>query len=320
MKTGGDKGAALLTVLLLVAVMSALIAVAFDRVSLGIHRERNRASSDEVRLDLISAEAIALGRIDQLTSSEDRSGGWHGRTISVPVPGGVVRAKLLDGGNCFNLNALVRPLPDGRFEAQPLAINQFARLLQLSGMASSDAGAVAQASTDWIDSDTQPLPGGAEDSFYVRLANGYRTANRTMIDKSEWRAVAGVTPDLYDRMAPLLCALPDQNLPGYNVNTLSPAQSVLVTAILPEAVRTEQVRLALGNRPVAGFASAQAFLAQPSLRGALAPGEASIQLQTRSTWFRLDLSGNRADFSVSEVALFDGRLRPARLVRRSYGD
>ena len=320
MKAGNDKGAALLTVLLLVAVMSALIAVSFDRVSLAIHRERNRSSSDEVRLNLISAEAIAISRIDQLTASNSRSGEWQGRSITVPVPSGTIRARLRDGGNCFNLNALVSPLPDGRYVAQPVAIVQFARLLQLSGMAAGNAASLAHASTDWIDSDGIALPGGAEDSYYTRLANGYRTANRIMVDKSEWRAVAGVTADLYNQIAPLLCALPDQKLPGYNINTLSPGQSPLIAAILPASVSAEQVRIALANRPAGGFDSAQAFLSQPSLRGALPPGEASIQLQTRSSWFQLELLGSLSDFSLSETALIDGRLRPARLVRRSYGE
>ncbi len=315
-----DRGAALLTVLLLVAVMSALIAVSFDRVSLAIHRERNRANSDEIRLDLVSAEAIALSRIGQIAADADQSGAWQGRGVSVPVPGGAVRAIVLDGGNCFNLNALVRPLPDGQFEAQPVAIAQFTRLLELSGVTAAEASAVAQASADWIDSNSSTQPGGAEDESYSRLPKPYRTANTLMIDKSEWRAVLGVNSELYGRMAPLLCALPDTALPAYNINTLAPAQSALIAAILPAGVNPAQIKAALAARPAGGFSSYQALLAQAGLGNQAPPGEAAIQLQTRTNWFQLDLTGTLGDLEMAETALIDGRLRPARLVRRSYGE
>jgi general secretion pathway protein K len=304
MNVRDDRGAALLTVLLLVAVMSALIAVSFDRVSLAIHRERNRSSSDEVRLDLISAEAIAVSRISQLTASADQSGGWQGQPVSVPVPGGKVSAMLVDGGNCFNLNALVHPLADGAYEQQPVAIAQFSRLLELSGVRPTVAVSISQATADWIDSDTATLPAGAEDSAYSRLSSPYRTANTLMVDKSEWRAVAGVKADLYERLSPLLCALPDTALPAYNINTLYPSQSVLIAALWAGGVTPAQINAALRNRPADGFDSQAA----------------SIQIHTRTNWFRLELVGELAEFQLRETGLIDGRLRPARLVRRSFGE
>jgi general secretion pathway protein K len=323
-KDASERGAALITVLLLVAVMSALIAVSFDRLGLALRRERNRSTAEEVRLDMISSEAIALDRITQLQSIDQAKtpvgAAWQDVPVSVPIPGGQIIARLRDGGNCFNLNSLVTTQPDGTFSAQPAAISQLSRLLELSGVTTSDAGSIAVSAADWIDSDTLPQPGGREDEGYTKLAVPYRTGNGIMQDAGELRAVAGMTPDLFARLKPLLCAYPETILSGYNVNTLTARQAPLVAAMFPSGVTSEMVLAALRNRPVNGFGAVQDFLTQPSLRTAGSSGLATVQLRLRSSWFSLELMARLNDSDFSETALIDGRFQPARLVRRSYGE
>jgi general secretion pathway protein K len=319
-----ERGAALITVLLLVAVMSALIAVSFDRLGLALRRERNRSTAEEVRLDMMSAETIALDRITQLQSidqSKTPAGtAWQDVPVRVPIPSGQIVARLRDAGNCFNLNSLVSTLPDGEFAAQPSAISQFSRLLELSGVNSSDAGSIAVSAADWIDSDTIPQPGGREDEGYTSLAVPYRTGNGLMQDTGEILAVAGMNPDLFARLKPLLCAHPETTFSGYNVNTLTALQAPLVAAMFASGVSNDMVLAALRNRPVNGFNSAQDFLAEPSLRAAGPSGLATVQLRLRSSWFRLELMAILNDSDFSETALIDGRFQPARLVRRTYGE
>jgi len=43
-------------------------------------------------------------------------------------------------------------------------------------------------------------------------------------------------------------------------------------------------------------------------------------LGLRSQWFQLDLDARLADATVHETALFDARIEPVRLVRRSFGE
>jgi general secretion pathway protein K len=324
MKGSSERGAALITVLLLVAVMSALIAVSFDRLGLALNRERNRSIAEEVRLDMFSAEAIAVQRVTQLQSVDPSKtpGGrdWQDVPVIVPIPGGVVSARLVDGGNCFNLNALVTTQPDGKFVAQPAAILQFARLLEISAVPSATAVSIATATSDWIDSDTIPQPGGAEDEAYAGSSPSYRTANALMHDAGEIRAVAGMTDALFQRMKPFLCALPETDMPGYNVNTLTARQAPLVAALYPAGVSTEAVLTALRNRPAGGFAAAQDFWSQPSLRSAEASGLVTTQLRLRSSWFRLNLMAQVSDSEFEETALIDGRFLPARVVRRTLGE
>ncbi len=320
MSDKSDRGAALLTVLLLVAVMSALIAVSFDRVGIAIRRERNRSLAAEARLDLISAEAIATAQAGRIKAEAGTDAStWHGKAIAIPVPNGTVRGRLVDGGNCFNLNGLVTRTPAGDLVVQLIAVGQFARLLETLGVPANAAAQIASASADWIDSDALALPGGSEDDHYLRDVRPYRTSGTLMHDPAEWRLVDGVSESLWLRAEPLLCALPDAVLPAYNVNSLMPWQAPLIAAILPRGATPAQVVAALANRPASGFETYQDFLIQPSLRGFTPPAEANVQLRLKSDWFRLEAMATLGSTDFSEVALIDARILPARTVRRQFG-
>ncbi len=316
----GEKGAALIVVLLLVAIMSALIAVSFDRVGLAIRRERNRSVTDEARFDLISGEAVAVQRLTQSQSSgaADVTAAL-GRSITLPTPTGQISALLEDGGNCFNVNSLVSALPDGRLIAQPIAIAQLSRLIEYSGEPTDAAVAIAQSISDWIDSDSIPLPGGHEDEAYLRLDQPFRTANDLVTDVNDLRHVIGMDPALFTRIVPLLCALPETGLSAYNVNSIRLSQAALVAAVMPRGVTPQMVVQALRNRPAAGFASYQDLLTQPSLRDFLPPGEVDSQLRTKTVWFKLNMMAVTSDIETSETAFIDARLLPARVIQRSYG-
>jgi general secretion pathway protein K len=324
MKGEAERGAALITVLLLVAVMAALIAVSFDRLGLALRRERNRSDASEVRIDLFSAEAIAAERVTQLQSVEQSKtpagSGWQDVPVSVPIPGGQIVARLRDGGNCFNLNGLVSQLPDGKFAPLPASIFQFTRLLELSGARPSEAAGIAVATADWIDSDTVSQAGGNEDEAYTRLETPYRTGNGMMHDVGEMRTVSGMTEALFLRLKPLICALPEALPSSYNINTLTARQAPLVLALFPQGMSAEAILTALRNRPANGFNSVQDFLAQPSLRAADASALATTQLRLRSSWFRLTLMARLNTSDFSEIALIDGRFLPARIVRRTYSE
>lgn len=313
-----ERGAALVTVLLLVAIMSALIAVSFDRLSLAIRREGNRALAEEARLDLISAEAIGAYRIttlENLTSGGGQPTGWNGQVVTVPVPGGRVTARVSDAGNCFNVNGLTRFDETGSLVAQPIAITQFARLLELSGAPATEAARAAAAVADWIDSDNAPLPGGAEDEVYS--ASGFRAANAPITNVADLGRVEGMRP-LLPRVDDLLCALPEHALPSVNINTIEVRHARLLSAVLPQLASPARAAEQIRTRPTNGFARV-ADLAN-GLGQIIGTDYPLPQLRTQTSWFRLDLMAELGDTRMMEVALVDGRISPARVVRRSYGD
>lgn len=318
-----ERGAALLSVLLLVAVMAVLAAAGLEKLRLSTHLAANGAAIDQARAYSQAAEAIALVRIESLLESgaavTTLAGGWHGRTVDLPLPGGRAQLRVTDGGNCFNLNSLVSGSAEGRTQANPVAAAQFKALMELIEIPPAVAQRIAAAASDWIDSDQVAQPGGAEDEYYGDLASPYLAANVPVQDVSELRAMAGVTPEIYERLRPWVCALPDHELSPINVNTLSPEQAPLFAMLLPGRLDLVTARKMLAQRPAQGYESLVRFWAVPALE-ALNPGQqVTEQTKLKTRWFTLDITIGLGRTELHETALVDGGLRPARLVRRQWG-
>lgn len=318
-----QRGAALLAVLLLVAVMAALSVVALEKMRLSTRLSANGAAIEQARALAYGAEALVTARITRLNALDPArttlQGGWNGRVERLPLPNGFATARISDGGNCFNLNSVAEGEIPTRLTARETGIIQFAALMRLLGIEPVRAGQVSAALADWVDGDTVPRPGGAEDETYQQAPTPYRAANTLLADVSELRAVAGVTPELYARLRPWVCALPTTALSPINVNTLSPDQAPLVAMLIPDGLDPARARSVLQNRPADGFRSLDLFWKEFALVGLTPMMEVQQQPQLRTRWFRLDLDVELGGAQVNETALIDGGLRPARLVFRQWG-
>src|SRR3546814_14106361 len=83
---------------------------------------------------------------------------------------------------------------------------------------------------DYIDSNSEPTgSGGAEDADYLGLDPARRVPNNLMASVTGLLAVKGMTPALYGKLAPYLCALPTVGT-TIHVNTASP---LLMHALTP---------------------------------------------------------------------------------------
>ncbi|WP_375426864.1 type II secretion system minor pseudopilin GspK [uncultured Sphingomonas sp.] len=319
-----ERGAALLTVLLLVAIVSILATTALERLRLSTRAAGNAAAIEQGRAYANAAETLALVRIGRLLgASPDRvtlAGGWSNRPFGLPVPGGSATARVTDGGGCFNLNGLVTRGPDGVFVVDPIARTQFARLMRLTDIPAQVAEQVASGAADWIDSDDQVQPQGAEDSAYLRGETPYRTAGTLMADPSELRAVAGVTPALYTGLRRWICTFPIAEPATLNVNTLTPEQAPLVAMLFPDTLTVDLARQALLRRPPQGFDSAAQFLNAISANGGVTPDGGGKGLGVTSRWFALRIDVALGDAAVEERALVDANRLPATLVSRQWGE
>lgn len=319
-----ERGVALLTVLLLVAIMAVIAGSVLEKLKLSTRLAINAAAIDQARHYALAAEELAKLRIGDLRSLDAArttlAGDWNGRTTQLPIPGGLAAATLTDGGNCFNLNSVVAGEASGPATVNPAGVQQFAALMGLLDIPAGDAARIAASLADWIDSDSVPLPGGAEDDHYARLDPAYRTANSTLADISELRAIAGVTPDIYARLRPWICALPVRDLSPLNINTLSPDQAILLAMLAPQALGVENARRMLVQRPAGGYESVREFWTQPGLAGLGLPSQVTEQVKVQTNWFALDIEVELADSALRETALIDATLAPAQVVRRQWGD
>lgn len=319
-----EGGAALLSVLLLVAVMAVIAATALDRLTLATRIAGSAAAVDQGRAYAFAAEQIALRRVADLVARDPArltlAGDWLGRDFTLPLPGGEGRARLADANNCFNLNSLAAETGPGRFTPRPGAAAQFTELMALLGVDRGAAAGIAAAAADWIDSDGIEGPGGAEDSAYRSLEPAYLPANRPMADVSELGAVRGVTPKILARLRPWICVLPTTEPVRINVNTLMPEQAILVAMLMPGRITIADARAALAARPADGYGSSTRFWQSRALERLRPPGDVAEQAGVTSRWLALTTRVTMGDGYLTSVALIDAQARPPVVVRRDWGE
>lgn len=313
-----ERGAALLTVLLLVAVIAVLAGAMLEKLRVATRLSANAAAGEQARAWAIAAEAMATTRISALLArSPDRvtlAGGWSDRPLPLPLPGGgTAVARVTDGGNCFNLNGLVSDVGGGTYGSYPIARAQFARLMRLLNIPGQVAEQVAAGAADWIDTDDGQQAGGAEDARYTGQQPGYRTAGTLMAHPSELRAVAGVTPEVYATLRPWLCALPVAEPAPINVNTLQPEQAPLLAMLAPDTVSAEAARQLIAKRPPQGWGDPNAIWTGSAV-------SAASGTAVKTSWFRLAIDVRVPGAELEERALIDATRLPVRLVARQWGE
>ncbi|TGD74356.1 general secretion pathway protein GspK [Mangrovimicrobium sediminis] len=149
---------------------------------------------------------------------------WARPAQPYPLDEGWMEGELEDLQGRFNLNLLAQdaPEPEEGNEARfTPAQAQFIRLLQAAAepeINEIQAAAIAQAIGDWVDDDGETRPDGAEGDYYAGQTPAYRAPNRPMLDVSELRAVRGMTPELYDAIAPWVTVWPLEDA-ALNIHT-----------------------------------------------------------------------------------------------------
>lgn len=310
------EGMALLTVLLLVAVMSVVAVAILDDVRFSVRRATNVETQSQAQWYAAGAETLARRRIARLLDAGPArtplEPEWNGRTLSFPVDGGSITAVLTDGQACFNLNSLALGFGED-LTARPLGAAQFRALGRAVGVPDSRTQAIADALTDWLDADATALPLGAEDGAYAGLATPYRTGGVMLAEVSELRAVRGVDAGTYRRLRPYVCALPTTRLSPLNVNTLTPEQAPLLSMLTGGALAPQRAKAIIAARPRDGWPDAAAFWAQPALAAVQVPQEAREQITVLTRFFDLrvdvELGGSHAVRTALLEAGADGRVR-----------
>jgi general secretion pathway protein K len=216
----GQRGVALLTAVVLVAIAAiTATAIAFNSTMdarrgiavFTVAQALRFAEGAEAMAAYTLREDLQQNRVDALNES------WAMPYGPTEFDTGVlIEARLEDQQGRFNINNLV----DGNGVADPIAREEFERLLALLGLDSR----WAQLLTDWIDRDIEPgFPDGAEDSSYLGQSPPYRTPNMPVTSITELMALPGMTRAIYQRLQPYLAALP----PGTTVNVCTAPGAVL---------------------------------------------------------------------------------------------
>jgi general secretion pathway protein K len=313
----------LLAVLILVAITGAIAAAALEKLRLSRLLSTNVIAIDQTRHFGAGAEQLGTLIIDDLLMPDRTKttlvGGWNGGARTIPMPGGgVVEARLRDGGNCFNINSVVQGSAREGLSRRPSGVAQFTGLMLLSGVPAADAQRIAEAAADWVDSDIETAPAGAEDSAYAGGEQPYRTGNTLFADPSELRALLGMRAEHYARIRPFICTLPTADLSPINVNTLLPYQAILLAMLAPGRLTEPVVARILATRPPAGWNNPTEFWRNEALSALGIPLDAQQQVQVRTDWFLLDIRATVEQTEFFQTSLVDARLQPSKVVQRRW--
>lgn len=301
-----EQGVALLTVLLLVAVMAAIAVGVLDDIRFGIRRTFNAAAAAQGQYFALGAEELARSRISRLLERDPArtslEGGWNGRPIVFPIDGGQITARVNDGTGCFNLNSVVTAGGGEPFVRREEGVRQFAALL--TALDIPNAPALASALAEWIDSNDVGAP-GTEDDGYLRDALPHRTASAPLAEVSELRAVHGFTAPVYGAIRPYVCALPTTDLSPVNINTLPVERAVVLSALTEGEVSPGAARAVLAGRPADGWRDIAAFWSNPAFASMAAVAPVRGQVDLRSRYFNLDADVEFAEGQVTLSSLFE---------------
>lgn len=303
------EGMALLTVLLLVAVMALVATAVLDDVRFSVRRAINIETGGQAQWYADGAETLARRRIARLTSlNADRTPlkpEWNGRSITLPLDDGRVTATVRDGQACFNLNSVVTWTGD-RFAVRSVGAAQLLSLGRAVGVDVLTMRTITDSLIDWVDTDSSARPLGAEDSAYAGRAEPYRTSGTLLVEVSELRTVRGVDGGTYARLRPHLCALPTDRSP-INVNTLGPADAPLLVMLTGGALSLPDARAVIGRRPEDGWSDPAEFWRQPALNQLQVPLEAREQVAVRTDYFDVRIDVDHGGTHVVRTALIESR-------------
>ena len=218
-----QRGVALITVLLIIAILTAIVSHLSFSNQLWLRQVANEASLNQSALATRAVQHwIGLILLKDDNDYDGHMDVWAQPFSPSPIGHGVVQGHIEDMQGRFNLNNLDR---DSNTERDSL--RQFKRLLRLLDL---NPG-IAEAAADWMDADGK-LTGiwGAEDGYYLGMDPPYLAANRPFQDASELRLVRGVDRNTWLKLKPFVTALPGSGTP-VNVNTASPE---LLAAMITE--------------------------------------------------------------------------------------
>ncbi|MDN3679549.1 type II secretion system minor pseudopilin GspK [Vibrio tapetis subsp. quintayensis] len=268
--TGRHKqsGVALIMVLLLLAVMTAIAATMSERLFTNFKRATSQVNHQQAYWYSVGVEALAKAGIEQSYKDNDTinlSQPWAIEEQQYPLDYGQAIGKVVDKQACFNLNVLASDMNNNTDNQSPYLVKVLRSLLEQQGVEPYLSEVISDSSWEFVDSNsTVQSNSGAEDSTYESMQPPYLAPNGFIADSSEFRAVNQVSNEIMHNMSPLLCALPTKEW-KLNVNTIDEKQSAILVALFQPYLSEQNAKELVNNRKYDGWQSVDDFLAEASV-------------------------------------------------------
>lgn len=289
-----QQGFALMTVMLVVALVAIIVSQMLYQQRLDVLRSQNmlnQAQSLAVANGLEVWVKQGLTLDGESNNSDHLNEEWARPMPPIPFAGGQIAGSLSDLQGRLNLNNVMETDEAKRLAWQKILQRYFERQ-QLSPE-------LVDVVTDWVDADNTISPMGAESETYLLRQPPYRTANQPMVLVQELALLKGFDAAIMQQLLPDLAALP--LVTQINVNT-APAKVIEALAdwMTPELVKAwEAERLVNPVEQVAGF---RLFMQQETQFDIAEVNRdlPDTMLTTQSQYFLLE---GQITFGVSEQSL-----------------
>lgn len=309
-----QKGVALLVVLILLVMMSALAAKISQQFCRNLQKTHYQVSQQQLRWAMQAQEKVAKDRLQADASGESKAlspdGDWH-QPLETRGEDYTVVGQVEDAQDCFNVNNLlaVEKVAQGQ---NPPAVPEKPRreqiveqLLTQSGLSQTNAEEVYLQLVDYLDGDTTTAKEGAETDAWAGVVPARQPANQMMRTIAEITLLPAFPAAAYPKVSKLLCALPDA-ASKVDVNTLKPEQAALLAALFPGKLNEDDAVRLIESRPETGWESMETFSkaleqAFPQLKDDLP--QVADYLSINSRYFCVNYTGNTDELTLRVVSL-----------------
>ena len=299
------RGVALVSVLLIVAIVTALAFEIANRHAFSVAASRQTLDGSQARQYALGGEQFARQLLhddweDETTRAKDTLlEPWAVPEEAFEIENGSIEIRIEDLSSRFNMNSVV-----GRRAADNLA--RLKRLLTHLGLDPD----TADAWRDWIDADEEASTAGAEDADYLLREPPHLAANQPAAHVTEFLLAVPLELDQYALLRPHVAVVPSAVL-NINVNT---ATDVVLGSVSPNFPPADAQRLTSEPRE---FDKVENVIASH------APlGEGAGVLTVVGTFFRVQVrvlfAGSRAE--LTSVLHRDRESGKLDLVSRSFGE
>ncbi len=237
MRKHDEQGVALILALFVLTLLVALI-LEFDADARREYREA-AAFRDHFKATMLTQVGVQAARaVLQRDAKLDTQANqafdaltdlWAMPITNYPVGDGVVSALIEDERGKLNLNELANQ-PDPI--ARQAKIKRFKRLFELVQVNPDLVDAIA----DWMDTDENPEPTGAESAYYQSLRPAYRASNSSLQTVSELYLVKGMTDEIVQRLQKYVTVYPIEADGKVNLNTADPIVIQALDARITQAM------------------------------------------------------------------------------------
>jgi general secretion pathway protein K len=315
-KCSKQKGVALITVMLIVALCAVIASQMTARLQMQVQRSANISFNQQAYWYAMGAEAFSK-RVLIAAFQEDKDVThlgqmWAQGETTFPVDFGDITGEISDLQSCLNLNALRAPLAKKSTSTDPnsadkkvparLAFENLLINLQLEGISQFEVESMADSLTDWLDENSRISgSGGAEDDDYASREFPYLAANNFLASINELRVVAHFTPAIIEAIKPYVCIIPASDEHKININTIDAEKAVLLQALLDSTL--EEAEQILSARDDEGFETIEDFYNLPEVTKLKNSDSSKDQFVVDSEYFTLKASAsfNNSFFAMNSV-------------------